>query len=305
MPPTNSVFAALVRKTREQQGLSQRDLVNRSGMAMKTLVNIEELGVARFDSIVRLAHSLGQSPAEWLEAAGHEISQTRIEDILKQLTDVQNAPFRRLDPMRWFDRVESQLEARKRALICSVVTSRMPLDTPELRERSKELMEAGADIALVCPYPQATDEKYSEIPGLALYYNQVFGWTCKLARDLRQLVQDAPRRVTVFRPRTAAENLLLVPPPLRLNEIRPCMIKYAATGNLAPRYELGTYVRFTDHRPDAWIDTYSGEGEMNERVQEAFDAWHDYLSGVIESWTPADHASKYSELYKRSWVLVA
>lgn len=292
---TNSKLGEQVRETRERQGLSLRKLAKRARVAIATLIKLEEKGNARSDSIIRIAHALGRPPDEWLQLAGHEISAARVGDIVKQLQmETTTSSFRRMDPEKWFEHLEEELRIRKSGLMCVSITSRMSISTPALQKQTLKLLQDKLHFALVAPYPPIAPNMHARIPGLVNYYNRVFTWTLELAQQVQEWFPNAKQSVKVFTPVSPSEGFLLIPPPIRVNEIRPCFTKFSGTNEFKdPRYELGTYVRFGDGRPDQWVETYSGEGQMTENNEEAFNAWRDYFRPICDAWSPDGYRAKF------------
>jgi hypothetical protein len=199
--------------------------------------------------------------------------------------------------------MRSYLDKHKTAIMISVVTSRVPIDRPDLVDQWGELLKHGLQWVLACPFPVANPEIAKHLPRLNGYYSRSYGWARELSTKMEQMFGKAGR-VDVFTLKASTQTTLVIP-PLRVTDMRPAFIKYSEVktgGNitLPARHACGAYIRFTDGRPDRWLDIYNG-GEMNERVEEAYGIWADYLSEIADNWAPTTNGPIYDENRMRFW----
>lgn len=307
----HTAFANVVKAARQQAGMSQGELARASSVSPKTIVKLEEGGKARSDAVIRLAAALGQPVEVWLNLSGLKVSESRIQNVLgQQQAERGTAPFPRVDPGEYFKRMRHHLENHKSGIMVSVITSRVPIDRPDLVDIFGELFAKGLTLAIACPFPVADKDIATYLPHLNGYYSRSYGWACDLAAKVEQMYEAAQRRVHVFTLKTR-DQAMLVYPPLRATDTRPALIKYSESRSddskiLVPaRYAAGAYVRFTDGRRDQWLDIYDGEGEMNERTEETYGAWADYLSEIADNWMPTNHDSPFDPAKLRFWQLMS
>jgi len=305
----NAPLATAVAQARKQAALTQLELARAAGVSPKTIVQVEGAGVARSDAIIRLAVALGQSPEKWLDVAGMKIPMQRIREVIEERGPQRaRPPFARIDPIGYFRQMIQRLHVHKAALMCSCVTSHIPINSEDLFKITGELYENGFHLALVCPFPAAATDLLFSKPRLSNYYNQCYTW----ARDLADLLQKhfplARGRTHVFLPAQTTVGML-VHPPIRASDLRPAMTKFAEVpasdgkGTIPARYELGSYIKYSDGKPDSWIDIYRGEDPMSERVTEAYGVWYDYFSEILENWQFDETGSKFDESKLSFWRL--
>jgi hypothetical protein len=276
-----------------------------AGVSPKTVVQLEETGIARWDAVARIARSLDQPVQEWLKIAGHKIPMSRIEDLLRKRPAAAVLAFPRVDPADYYQRVVDRLKIHHSALMCTCVLSNAPLATEALYQQMKDVLSAGLHFALVCPFPRGDPNFAGTKPRLNQYYSNTYTWTCILAERLRTIMPSLKNRIHVFAPKTYDEGTPLVWTPIRANELRPSFTKYSASDKAGVKYEFGAYIRFLDGKSDSWIDIFSGEGQASSRAEEAYGPWFDYCFDICNAWTVENGNSQYDTDKLGAWELMA
>ena len=152
----------------------------------KTLVRLEDSGIARFDAVARVAQALGQPVEKWLELAGHKVPRTRIEDVLSERRP-EASVFPRLTSDEYFGRSEKRLKDFGIALRIVCVMSAVEISTDGVRNRIDRLLNDGMDMAIVCPFPIADPAISMQLTGLNRYYSDAYDWACRSARSFRSV----------------------------------------------------------------------------------------------------------------------
>jgi DNA-binding XRE family transcriptional regulator len=304
---TNTEFAQLVARARQQARMTQGELARIASVSPKTIVRLENEGIARSDAVVRLAAVLSQPVEVWLKYSGQKLSEKRVQEILdQQRVEGGGGQFPRLDPADYFRRMLDHLERHKTAIMVSVITSRVPVNRPDLVGIWGDLLNRGLTWAVVCPFPVASEEFALHLPRLNGYYSRSLGWARDLSARMEQLFGKEKGHVEVFTLK-AGNQATLVYPPLRVADMRPALIKYSQVKSeqgkivVPARYACGAYISFTDGRADRWLDIYDGASEMNERTEDAFGIWADYLAEIADKWTPTAEGPKFDTDSLRFW----
>jgi len=281
-------FSALLRSTREKKGWSQLELAKHSHVALRTIVNVESVKNVRkirFDVVVRLAHSLDQSPHQWLKSAGHgdNISNDMIGEVLKKsgVSDFYGQE----EPMQFFQCLESRLRNAAPVVVCIVYRTFSNFNHQAfLAKHIAPLMDTGnLFLALVCPYPKITDIDRVKKQTLSRIYFQVRSEVIGTTKEIKAAVTNPKFRshVAAFSPKEKCENV--VPPPMGLSEFRPILIQSHSQAAKAPVYELSGWLTFLHDQKERWVHVYPVPEKMRQ-YEDLFlkmcAAWKEYLSEI-------------------------
>ena len=290
-------LAAAIREARKKAGLSQLQLSRRANVSPKTIANLEEFGVARFDPIARLAITLAAPVDQWLALGGHNVQSSKLEDVIEQAqTQRIEAPFPELTIDEHRKRtIQNLFDNGQIGLRCTCVFSPVNLSPKGTEEYVLEALKNGLHYAMISPFPTSVSKHIEEQSSALLqYYMSVYNWAREAAQEFIKKVPEANGRVHLFTPKVRDPNVVIpVCPPTGIHEIRPTLTQYGckphagksmATAKL-PTRELTAYCHSLDNRPDHWSDIYSDD-QPNPRGRAACNMWYDYLRDILDAWQP-------------------
>jgi transcriptional regulator with XRE-family HTH domain len=286
LKPDGKALGQRAERLRQERNLSQIELARLAEVSARSIKTLEGGKIPRSDTLIRLSSFFGESPREWLRLAGLVVADAKIEQVLRRQRANRTAiSFRPFVPAQYFEMLESQITPGTPALMVCVVLSRMTLRGEDNRARTSRLLANGLRVALAVPFPV---DKFPPriVPSVQGFYSSTFGHACDLAKELDQMTHTpGSGQVKVFKP--LHDRVMLVQPPLLVNEVRPCMTSFYDKNLRVRKQELSIYARFTDGRPDRWtlVDPENGIGEERLRAEEAVTLWRGYVSEILEAWT--------------------
>jgi transcriptional regulator with XRE-family HTH domain len=285
----NEAWGKMLLRAREQNGLSQGQLADLTGISARTVYRAERLGmVPGAQIIIRLADALKADPYEWLRLANETVASDFVENVRQHFTQTA----RSFAGMALEEFIEGMKERRCNlgaddpGLMCVCYASE-----PAARYREAvakgvaDLIVHGLHLGMFFPYPiQDKIERRLLRNDYARSCRDTWEAVRDLAVDYRAMVAEvapnAEAYVKLFIPN--AEAMLFVPPASSF-ALRPTYVALQRS-SLEPEDELCGIIaqiprdRQRDHEDsDDAPRWYSMKDDLRP-------AWRAYFADAIDTW---------------------